>query len=131
MKIKQSFYYILLLTLSNLCHAEYHLAPRDDENVTFDLFSGSVYEKNHTLYLKRCDVTEYEYPLNFYRPQDEQRLHEILKTQKKFWIEVTAGVYEREDIYHLHIGAILEEHLATSCHSTDMFDELEKAFAEK
>ena len=115
MKIHTFLCTTLLLCINTYILAQHPLAPRDDEQVRFDIYSGTIREQDKILYLQRCDAIQYEHPINFYRAQDEQRIRELLNTKESFWVEVSVGIYKREEIYHLHIGAILEERKNVDC----------------
>ncbi|CAM2807243.1 hypothetical protein [Acinetobacter celticus] len=94
-----------------------------EETKFYDLFSGTIHQRANQLFLKRCDLSQYEYPLHFNHTNDQAKIEHYLKQHPKFWVNIRGDVYEKQELYHLTIEEILDVHPNQSCHLLDLFEE--------
>lgn len=90
----------------------------------YDNFAGTVSQRSGQLFLKRCDLTAYEYPMHFNHAEEQSKVERYLKKYPKFWINILGDVYEEKEIYHLTVEDVPDVYPGESCHLTDLLDEL-------
>ena len=73
----------LILSLSNLAHAETKAVETNTEKF-YDLFAGTILEKDQQLYLHVCKSVDAEFKLSFNHIHDEQHIRTLIKTYPKF-----------------------------------------------
>ena len=120
---KNTLIIILCLIFSNISHAE-ALSQQTDSDTFYDLFAGTIIEKDHQLYLHACKSVDAHFKLSFNHTKDEQHIRELMKKHPKFWLNLSANAEMLESEYLMTVDAIGDEHLNQSCHLTDLLDEL-------
>ena len=120
---KNTLIIILCLIFSNIGHAE-TLSQQTGSDTFYDLFAGTIIEKDHQLYLHACKSVDAHFKLSFNHTKDEQHIRELIKKHTKFWLNLTANAEMVEGKYLMTVDAIGDEHLNQSCHLTDLLDEL-------
>ena len=120
---KNTLIIILCLIFSNISHAEV-LSQQTDSDTFYDLFAGTIIEKDHQLYLHACKSIDAHFKLSFNHTKDEQHIRELMKKHSKFWLNLSANAEMLESEYLMTVDAIGDEHLNQSCHLTDLLDEL-------
>ncbi|WP_291373553.1 hypothetical protein [Acinetobacter sp. UBA6720] len=113
----------LILSLSNITHAETKTSETNTEKF-YDLFAGTIIEKDQQLYLHACKSVDAEFKLSFNHTRDEQHIRTLIKTYPKFWLNLSANAEMIKDQYVMTVDAIENEHLNQSCHLSDLLDEL-------
>ena len=113
----------LILSLSNTTHAETKTSEINTEKF-YDLFAGTIIEKDQQLYLHACKSVDAEFKLSFNHTRDEQHIRTLIKTYPKFWLNLSANAEMIQDQYVMTVDAIENEHLNQSCHLSDLLDEL-------
>ncbi|RGD93806.1 hypothetical protein [Acinetobacter sp. SWAC57] len=113
----------LILSLSNTTHAETKTLETNTEKF-YDLFAGTIIEKDQQLYLHACKSVDAEFKLSFNHTRDEQHIRTLIKTYPKFWLNLSANAEMIQDQYVMTVDAIENEHLNQSCHLSDLLDEL-------
>ncbi|OTG61343.1 hypothetical protein B9T36_02825 [Acinetobacter sp. ANC 4204] len=113
----------LILSLSNITHAETKTSEINTEKF-YDLFAGTIIEKDQQLYLHACKSVDAEFKLSFNHTRDEQHIRTLIKTYPKFWLNLSANAEMIQDQYVMTVDAIENEHLNQSCHLSDLLDEL-------
>ncbi|WP_110974344.1 hypothetical protein [Acinetobacter sp. WCHAc060042] len=113
----------LILSLSNITHAETKTSEINTEKF-YDLFAGTIIEKDQQLYLHACKSVDAEFKLSFNHTRDEQHIRTLIKTYPKFWLNLSANTEMIKDQYVMTVDAIENEHLNQSCHLSDFLDEL-------
>lgn len=113
----------LILSLSNTTHAETKTSEINTEKF-YDLFAGTIIEKDQQLYLHACKSVDAEFKLSFNHTRDEQHIRTLIKTYPKFWLNLSANTEMIKDQYVMTVDAIENEHLNQSCHLSDLLDEL-------
>ena len=113
----------LILSLSNITHAETKTSEINTEKF-YDLFAGTIIEKDQQLYLHACKSVDAEFKLSFNHTRDEQHIRTLIKTYPKFWLNLSANAEMIKDQYVMTVDAIENEHLNQSCHLSDLLDEL-------
>ena len=113
----------LILSLSNITHAETKTSEINTEKF-YDLFAGTIIEKDQQLYLHACKSVDAEFKLSFNHTRDEQHIRTLIKTYPKFWLNLSANTEMIKDQYVMTVDAIENEHLNQSCHLSDLLDEL-------
>ena len=127
---------ICLLYLSafscSFSFAETHLESSNPEikaeqsEKFYDLFPGTIKLKNDRLYLHVCRLVDEEFPLTFNHPQDRQTILDLLKEHKKFWVNLSTEVEQKDEKYHMNVEGIYEKHLNETCHLSELLDDYEK-----
>ena len=120
---KNTLIIILCLIFSNISHAE-ALSQQTDSDTFYDLFAGTIIEKDRQLYLHACKSVDAHFKLSFNHTKDEQHIRELMKKHPKFWLNLSANAEMLESEYLMTVDAIGDEHLNQSCHLTDLLDEL-------
>ena len=120
---KNTLIIILCLIFSNIGHAE-TLSQQTGSDTFYDLFAGTIIEKDHQLYLHACKSVDAHFKLSFNHTKDEQHIRELMKKHPKFWLNLSANPEMLEGEYLMTVDAIGDEHLNQSCHLTDLLDEL-------
>ena len=120
---KNTLIIILCLIFSNIGHAEI-LSQQTGSDTFYDLFAGTIIEKDHQLYLHVCKSVDAHFKLSFNHTKDEQHIRELMKKHPKFWLNLSANAEMVEGEYLMTVDAIGDEHLNQSCHLTDLLDEL-------
>ena len=120
---KNTLIIILSLVFSNVSHAE-ALSQQMDSDTFYDLFAGTIIEKDHQLYLHACKSIDAHFKLSFNHTKDEQHIRELIKKHTKFWLNLSANAEMLEGEYVMTVDAIGDEYLNQSCHLTDLLDEL-------
>ena len=120
---KNTLIIILSLVFSNVSHAE-ALSQQTDSDTFYDLFAGTIIEKDHQLYLHACKSIDAHFKLSFNHTKDEQYIRELMRKYPKFWLNLSANAEMLESEYLMTVDAIGDEHLNQSCHHTDLLDEL-------
>lgn len=120
---KNTLIIILCLIFSNIGHAE-TLSQQTGSDTFYDLFAGTIIEKDHQLYLHACKSVDAHFKLSFNHTKDEQHIRELMKKHPKFWLNLSANAEMVEGEYVMTVDAIGDEHLKQSCHLTDLLDEL-------
>ncbi len=120
---KNTLIIILCLIFSNISHAE-ALSQQTDSDTFYDLFAGTIIEKDHQLYLHACKSIDAHFKLSFNHTKDEQYIRELMRKYPKFWLNLSANAEMLESEYLMTVDAIGDEHLNQSCHLTDLLDEL-------
>ena len=120
---KNTLIIILCLIFSNIGHAE-TLSQQTGSDTFYDLFAGTIIEKDHQLYLHACKSVDAHFKLSFNHTKDEQHIRELMKKHTKFWLNLSANAEMVEGEYVMTVDAIGDEHLNQSCHLTDLLDEL-------
>ena len=120
---KNTLIIILSLVFSNVSHAE-ALSQQTDSDTFYDLFAGTIIEKDHQLYLHACKSVDAHFKLSFNHTTDEQYIRELMRKYPKFWLNLSANAEMLESEYLMTVDAIGDEHLNQSCHLTDLLDEL-------
>ena len=120
---KNTLIIILSLVFSNIGHAE-TLSQQTGSDTFYDLFAGTIIEKDHQLYLHACKSVDAHFKLSFNHTKDEQHIRELMKKHPKFWLNLSANAEMVEGEYVMTVDAIGDEHLNQSCHLTDLLDEL-------
>ena len=120
---KNTLIIILCLIFSNIGHAE-TLSQQTGSDTFYDLFAGTIIEKDHQLYLHACKSIDAHFKLSFNHTKDEQHIRELIKKHTKFWLNLSANAEMVEGEYVMTVDAIGDEHLNQSCHLTDLLDEL-------
>ena len=113
----------LILSLSNNTHAGTKTSETNTEKF-YDLFAGTIIEKDQQLYLHACKSVDAEFKLSFNHTRDEQHIRTLIKTYPKFWLNLSANAEMIQDQYVMTVDAIENEHLNQSCHLSDLLDEL-------
>lgn len=90
----------------------------------YDSFAGTISQRANQLFLKRCDLTTYEYPMHFNHAEDQSKIAGYLKRYPKFWVNILGDVHAEKEVYHLTVEEVSELHPGESCHLTDLLDEL-------
>ncbi|MEG0030031.1 hypothetical protein [Acinetobacter sp.] len=114
---------ILCLIFSNVSHAKTS-SQQADSDTFYDLFAGTIIEKDRQLYLHACKSVDAHFKLGFNHAKDEQHIRELMKKHPKFWLNLSANAEMVEGEYLMTVDAIGDEHLNQSCHLTDLLDEL-------
>ena len=120
---KNTLIIILCLIFSNIGHAE-TLSQQTGSDTFYDLFAGTIIEKDHQLYLHACKSVDAHFKLSFNHTKDEQHIREVMKKYPKFWLNLSANAEMIQDQYVMTVDAIENEHLNQSCHLSDLLDEL-------
>ena len=120
---KNTLIIILSLVFSNVSHAE-ALSQQTDSDTFYDLFAGTIIEKDHQLYLHACKSIDAHFKLSFNHTKDERYIRELMRKYPKFWLNLSANAEMLESEYLMTVDAIGDEHLNQSCHLTDLLDEL-------
>mgnify|MGYP006139888331 FL=1 len=120
---KNTLIIILCLIFSNIGHAE-TLSQQTGSDTFYDLFAGTIIEKDHQLYLHACKSVDAHFKLSFNHTKDEQHIRELMKKHPKFWLNLSANAEMVEGEYVMTVDAIGDEHLNQSCHLTDLLHEL-------
>ena len=120
---KNTLIIILCLIFSNISHAE-ALSQQTDSDTFYDLFAGTIIEKDRQLYLHACKSVDAHFKLSFNHTKDEQHIRELMKKHPKFWLNLSANTEMIKDQYVMTVDAIENEHLNQSCHLSDLLDEL-------
>ena len=120
---KNTLIIILCLIFSNIGHAE-TLSQQTGSDTFYDLFAGTIIEKDHQLYLHACKSIDAHFKLSFNHTKDEQYIRELMRKYPKFWLNLSANAEMLESEYLMTVDAIGDEHLNQSCHLTDLLDEL-------
>ena len=120
---KNTLIIILCLIFSNISHAE-ALSQQTDSDTFYDLFAGTIIEKDHQLYLHACKSVDAHFKLSFNHTKDEQHIRELMKKHPKFWLNLSANAEMVEGEYVMTVDTIQDEHLNQNCHLTDLLDEL-------
>ena len=120
---KNTLIIILCLIFSNIGHAE-TLSQQTGSDTFYDLFAGTIIEKDHQLYLHACKSVDAHFKLSFNHTKDEQHIRELIKKHTKFWLNLSANAEMLEGEYVMTVDAIGDEYLNQSCHLTDLLDEL-------
>ena len=120
---KNTLIIILSLVFSNVSHAE-ALSQQTDSDTFYDLFAGTIIEKDHQLYLHACKSIDAHFKLSINHTKDEQYIRELMRKYPKFWLNLSANADMLESEYLMTVDAIGDEHLNQSCHLTDLLDEL-------
>ena len=120
---KNTLIIILCLIFSNISHAE-ALSQQTDSDTFYDLFAGTIIEKDRQLYLHACKSVDAHFKLSFNHTKDEQHIREVMKKYPKFWLNLSANAEMLEGEYVMAVDAIGDEHLNQNCHLTDLLDEL-------
>ena len=120
---KNTLIIILCLIFSNISHAE-TLSQQTDSDTFYDLFAGTIIEKDRQLYLHACKSVDAHFKLSFNHTKDEQHIRELMKKHPKFWLNLSANAEMLEGEYVMAVDAIGDEHLNQNCHLTDLLDEL-------
>ena len=120
---KNTLIIILSLVFSNVSHAK-AFSQQMDSDTFYDLFAGTIIEKDHQLYLHVCKSVDAHFKLSFNHTKDEQHIRELMKKHPKFWLNLNANAEMVEGEYLMTVDAIGDEHLNQSCHLTDLLDEL-------
>ena len=89
-----------------------------------DFFFCTILEKNHILYLHVCRAIDVEFKLDFKQQKDQQHIRELMKNNKKFWLNLVAYAYEKNDQYYMNVDSIEAEHLNETCHLSELLDEM-------
>ena len=124
MKIIQYLAISLFLCLSHHVSANDSTSSPADQERFYDLFPGTLLEKNNQLYLHSCQTMDAEFKLKFNHPADEQRIRKLMQKYNKFWLYLTADADMQSDEYLMTVDGIAEEHLNKTCHLTELLDEL-------
>ncbi|MEG2359187.1 hypothetical protein [Acinetobacter sp.] len=90
----------------------------------YDNFAGTVSQRSGQLFLKRCDLTAYEYPMHFNHAEEQSKIAGYLKRYPKFWVNIRGDVHAEKEVYHLTVEEVSELYPGESCHLTDLLDEL-------
>ena len=120
---KNTLIIILCLIFSNIGYAE-TLSQQTGGDTFYDLFAGTIIEKDHQLYLHACKSVDAHFKLSFNHTKDEQHIRELMKKHPKFWLNLSANAEMLEGEYVMAVDAIGDEHLNQNCHLTDLLDEL-------
>jgi len=120
---KNTLIIILSLVFSNVSHAN-PTSQQTDSGTFYDLFAGTIIEKDHQLYLHACKSVDAHFKLSFNHTKDEQHIRELMKKHPKFWLNLSANAEMVGSEYLMTVDAIGDEHLNQSCHLTDLLDEL-------
>ena len=120
---KNTLIIILSLVFSNVSHAK-AFSQQMDSDTFYDLFAGTIIEKDHQLYLHACKSIDAHFKLSFNHTKDEQYIRELMRKYPKFWLNLSANAEMLESEYLMTVDAIGDEHLNQSCHLTDLLDEL-------
>ncbi|OTG59756.1 hypothetical protein B9T29_12170 [Acinetobacter sp. ANC 3903] len=116
---------LFILISANLTHALEAIEKPQTKKV-YDLFSGTISEKQGQLILKHCTLAKYPYPLHFNHPEDEKRIRNLLQQDPNFWLNLRASAYSENKEYHLIVDGIAEIYPQASCHLTDLLSNLDK-----
>jgi len=120
---KNTLIIILSLVFSNVSHAN-PTSQQTDSGTFYDLFAGTIIEKDRQLYLHTCKSVDAHFKLSFNHTKDEQHIRELMKKYPKFWLNLSANAEMVGSEYVMTVDAIGDEHLNQSCHLTDLLDEL-------
>ncbi|WP_374573565.1 hypothetical protein [Acinetobacter sp.] len=90
----------------------------------YDRFAGTISQRANQLFLKRCDLTAYEYPMHFNHAEDQPKVERYLEKYPKFWVNILGDVYEEKESYHLTVEEVPDVYPGESCHLTDLLDGL-------
>ena len=120
---KNTLIIILCLIFSNIGHAE-TLSQQTGSDTFYDLFAGTIIEKDRQLYLHACKSVDAHFKLSFNHTKDEQHIRELMKKHPKFWLNLSANAEMLKGEYLMTVDAIGDEHLNQNCHLTDLLDEL-------
>ena len=103
---KNTLIIILCLIFSNISHAE-ALSQQTDSDTFYDLFAGTIIEKDRQLYLHACKSVDAHFKLSFNHTKDEQHIRELMKKHPKFWLNLSANAEMVEGVSFMTVDAIL------------------------
>lgn len=93
------------------------------ETKLYDSFSGTILQHSNQLFLKRCDVGTYEYPLHFNHAHDHAEIKRYLREYPKFWVNIRGNVYEEKERYYLTVEEVSDVHSNQSCHLLGLLED--------
>ena len=120
---KNTLIIILSLVFSYTSHAE-TLSQQTNSDKFYDMFAGTIIEKDRQLYLHACKSVDTHFKLNFNHTKDELHTRELMKKHPKFWLNLIANAKIVEGEYVMTVDTIEDEYLNQSCHLTDLLNEL-------
>ncbi|MCH4245872.1 hypothetical protein RFI36_15100 [Acinetobacter gerneri] len=115
--------YILVL-LSALFFSSTLYANDQQDDRFYDLFPGTVVQKDNQLYLHTCRAADALFLLKFNHAEDQAKVSKLVKKYKKFWLYVSAYADEKNGKYYMTVNKIVAQHLNETCQLTDLLDEL-------
>ena len=122
MKTLQYLALCITLCFSHHSFAQENTAAQDQE-IVYDLFPGTLIEKNQQLYLHSCQTMDVEFKLKFNHASDEQRIRKLMQKYNKFWLYLTAAAETEGDDYRLTVESIAEEYPNKTCHLTELLED--------
>ena len=114
---------VIALTAALNTHAETS-SPYVETEKFYDLFAGTIINKDQQLYLHACKTVDAEFKLSFNHMKDEQHIRKLMQTHHQFWLNVRANAEIIKEENVMTVDAIEAEHLNQTCHLNELLRQL-------